>query len=88
SHAEGLGLVLQEAVMAEVPVLCSDLSVFREQLGDAGLYAPAGDPQAWAKAIIDCAGLPAEQVAAAQQQALAPDQAWQRFSQASRELLR
>lgn len=87
SRSEGLGLVLQEAVMADVPVLCSDLVVFREQLGEAGCYAPAGDTQAWAKAIIECAMLPGTQVAAAQQQALAPEQAWQSFSQASRALL-
>ncbi|MCE5981069.1 MULTISPECIES: glycosyltransferase [unclassified Pseudomonas] len=88
SHSEGLGLVLQEAVMAAVPVLCSELPVFREQLGGAGCYAPAGDPVAWAKAIIECTGQPAHQVAMSQWQALAPDQAWQSFSQASRALLR
>lgn len=74
--------------MAQVPVLCSDLSVFREQLGEAGRYAPAGDLQAWSKAIIDCATLPVDQVASAQQKALAPDLAWRSFSQASQELLR
>ncbi|CAK9891620.1 MULTISPECIES: glycosyltransferase [Pseudomonas] len=87
SHSEGLGLVLQEAVMADVPVLCSELAVFREQLGSAGRYAPAGDVAAWSDAITACVGLEASAVARAQYQALQPDEAWQRFSQTSRALL-
>ncbi|MCJ8170311.1 glycosyltransferase family 4 protein [Atopomonas sediminilitoris] len=43
SLAEGQGLVVQEAVSAGVPVLCSDLPVFIEQLGTAGVYFAAGD---------------------------------------------
>lgn len=87
SYSEGLGLVLQEAVLAGVPVLCSDLAVFREQLGEDGCYAPVGDTQAWAQAIERCAALPAVEVASAQYRALAPVQAWQTFSQTSRDLL-
>ena len=87
SHSEGLGLVLQEAVMADVPVLCSELPVFREQLGSAGYYAPAGDVGAWSNAIAACSDLQASTVANAQYQALQPEQAWQRFSQTSRALL-
>lgn len=81
SRAEGLGLVLQEAVIAGVPVLCSDLPVFHEQLDGSGCYAPVGDTRAWAAAIERCATLSTEDTAQAQHQALAPEQAWQRFSQ-------
>ncbi|KJK09031.1 MULTISPECIES: glycosyltransferase [Pseudomonas] len=87
SRSEGLGLVLQEAVMADVPVLCSDLSVFREQLGDTGGYIAVGDVAAWGEAIADCVSRDGKQVAKAQYQALAPEQAWQRFSQLSGRLL-
>lgn len=87
SRAEGLGLVVQEAVMADVPLLCSDLAVFREQLGDAGCYAPVGDVATWARTVVDCVTGDGRQVAQAQYQALAPEQAWQRFRQASIELL-
>lgn len=87
SRSEGLGLVLQEAVLADVPVLCSDLSVFREQLGDAGRYVAAGDSPAWGQAIAESVTLPPAQVAQAQYLALAPDQAWRQFSQASKSLL-
>ncbi|WP_422420673.1 glycosyltransferase [Pseudomonas sp. GZD-222] len=87
SGSEGLGLVLQEAVLADVPVLCTGLPVFREQLGDAGQYVAAGDVVAWGQAIADCMTLDGKEVAKAQYQALAPEQAWQRFSQLSRTLL-
>lgn len=86
SRAEGLGLVLQEAVIAGVPVLCSDLPVFHEQLGDSGCYAPVGDAPAWVAALQRCASLPASEIAQVQRQALAPEQAWQRFSQTLRDL--
>lgn len=88
SRAEGLGLVVQEAVTADVPVLCSDLAVFREQLGDSGCYAPVGDVTAWAQAIIDSVTGDGREVAHAQYQALAPEQGWQRLNQTSTELLR
>lgn len=87
SRSEGLGLVLQEAVLADVPVLCSDLPVFREQLGDAGHYVAVGDATAWGQAIANCVTLDGKMVAKAQYQALAPEQSWQRFSQLSSSLL-
>ncbi|MGH8379581.1 glycosyltransferase [Pseudomonas sp.] len=87
SRSEGLGLVLQEAVLADVPVLCSDLLVFREQLGDAGRYVAVGNVAAWGQEIADCVTLDGKQVAKAQYQALAPERAWQRFSQLSSNLL-
>ncbi|BBU42114.1 hypothetical protein PPTS312_00290 [Pseudomonas putida] len=41
SRSKGLGLVVQEAVMADVPVVCSDLQAFREQL-QVYRWLPAG----------------------------------------------
>lgn len=84
SRSEGLGLVLQEAVLADVPVLCSDLPVFREQLGQAGRYLPVGDESAWVRAIEECNTLNEQQTAVSQRRALDPEQAWQAFSQGSR----
>jgi len=88
SRSEGLGLVVQEAVMADVPVVCSDLQVFREQLRDTGGYLPIADESAWAEAIERCSALSASAVAAQQRQALAPEQAWQAFCNGSQSLLR
>lgn len=87
SREEGLGLVLQEAVMAGVPVLVSDLPVFREQLGEAGCYAAIGNPSVWAQAIARCVTLDADKVSGDQLRALSPEDAWQRFSMESRSLL-
>jgi glycosyltransferase involved in cell wall biosynthesis len=88
SRSEGLGLVVQEAVMADVPVVCSDLQVFREQLQDTGGYLPIADEDAWAEAIVRCTALNAPAVAARQRQALAPEQAWLAFRNGSQSLLR
>ncbi len=86
STQEGLGLILQEAVMAGVPVLTSDLPVFREQLGEAGWYAPSASAQAWGHLLERAFATSAAEVVAAQSQALAPDQAWTDFSETSRRL--
>lgn len=88
SRAEGLGLVVQEAVMADVPVICSDLPVFREQLEGAGRYLPVGDLDAWADAIAHCDACGAAALAARQRQALAPEAAWLAFQHGSASLLR
>jgi glycosyltransferase involved in cell wall biosynthesis len=87
SQSEGLGLIMQEAVMAGVPVIASELDVFREQLGDAGWYAPVEDVAAWREAIVRAFSVRADVIAADQYHALAPDQAWLDFSQTSRALL-
>ncbi|NUT85710.1 glycosyltransferase [Pseudomonas corrugata] len=87
SISEGLGLILQEAVMAGVPVLTSELAVFREQLGDMGWYAPVNDIQAWSEALVQISQASAGEVASAQHQALAPDEAWLSFSQTARQLI-
>ncbi|TFY85080.1 glycosyltransferase [Pseudomonas kairouanensis] len=87
SSSEGLGLVLQEAVMAGVPVLTSELAVFREQLADTGWYAPVDDVQAWAQLLERAFCADAGAVVAAQSEALAPEQAWQDFTTTARQLL-
>lgn len=87
SLSEGLGLIMQEAVMAGVPVLSSDLDVFREQLADSGRYAPIEDVSAWRDAIVRAFDAPCESIVGDQYRALAPDQAWLNFSQAARSLL-
>lgn len=47
SRYEGFGLPAVEAMAAGVPLLLSDLPVLRELAGDAALYAPPGDIEAW-----------------------------------------
>lgn len=88
SRAEGLGLVVQEAVIADVAVVCSDLPVFREQLQAGGYYLPVGSVAQWAQAIGRCDSANAQAMAAMQRQALAPDAAWQAFCDGSQRLLR
>ena len=87
SSSEGLGLVLQEAVMAGVPVLASELAVFREQVAEAGWYAPADDVEAWAQLLQRAFSTDAETIAATQLHALAPEQAWQDFTTTASRLL-
>ena len=53
SVAEGFGLPGAEAAAAGVTVLCSDLPVFREILGDIPIYAGVSDSYAWKTAIVD-----------------------------------
>ena len=86
STEEGLGLILQEAVMAGVPVLTSELAVFREQLGDAGWYAPADSTAAWGDLLTRAFVSSGAQVVEAQSQALAPEQAWNDFTETTRRL--
>ena len=73
--------------MADVPVIASELPVFREQLDDKGVYVAAADVNAWSAAIVSAFNASASTIAAAQYRKLAPDQAWLDFSQAVRELL-
>lgn len=86
STEEGLGLILQEAVMAGVPVLTSELAVFREQLGDAGWYAPADDVAAWRDLMGRAFAASGEAVVESQWRALAPEQAWDDFTQTTQRL--
>jgi glycosyltransferase involved in cell wall biosynthesis len=51
SWVEQFGRVAVEAMAAGVPVLASDDGSLRDVIGDAGLLVPAGDVEAWHKAI-------------------------------------
>lgn len=87
SEQEGLGLVLPEAVIAGVPVLASDLPVFREQLsGSAGLL-PLGDLTRWRNALQHTLASETNQLAETQRSGLGPEAAWLRFVTACRSLL-
>lgn len=87
SEQEGFGLVLSEAVIAGVPVLASDLAVFREQLpGDVALL-PVTQPMAWSKAIDESLRGDLNALARYQYQQLSPEVSWERFSRFYRQLL-
>ncbi|WP_047301290.1 glycosyltransferase [Pseudomonas fluorescens] len=83
---EGLGLILQEAVISGVPVLTSDLAVFREQLAESGWYAPPDDVGAWSNLMERAFSASAEVILDGQSRALAPEQAWTDFTETSRRL--
>lgn len=87
SRSEGLGLVLQEAVMAGVPVISSNLPVFVEQLGEAGIYVAPDDVAGWAAAIQRVLAGDRPALAGRQYRQLAPEQAWAAFSYGYRQLL-
>jgi glycosyltransferase involved in cell wall biosynthesis len=55
SRAEGYGLPLMEAFGLGVPVIASDLPVFRELAGDVPFYLDPIDATSWEKAILDFA---------------------------------
>lgn len=51
SFAEGFGLPAVEAARMGVPIICSDIPVFRELLGDYATYIDPHDRDGWAEAI-------------------------------------
>ena len=51
SHAEGFGLPAIEAAALSVPVICSDLAVFREILTDYPVYLRPDDIYSWSETI-------------------------------------
>jgi len=53
SFAEGFGLPLAEALASGVPVICSDIPVFREVGGEVPDYLDPLDLFAWRDAIVD-----------------------------------
>jgi glycosyltransferase involved in cell wall biosynthesis len=56
SHAEGFGLPAIEAAALSVPLLCSDLPVFREILNDYPVYLRSDDIYSWAETIKRTSG--------------------------------
>jgi glycosyltransferase involved in cell wall biosynthesis len=56
SIVEGYGLPLVEALGAGVPVIASDLPVFREIAGDRPDYLDPRDEVAWERIILDYVG--------------------------------
>jgi glycosyltransferase involved in cell wall biosynthesis len=57
SFAEGYGMPVAEALAAGVPVIASDLAVFREVAGDIPDYRDPLDGPGWASAILDYASV-------------------------------
>ncbi|WP_394398143.1 glycosyltransferase family 4 protein [Sulfitobacter sp. 1A15299] len=55
SHAEGFGLPPAEALSLGTRVLCNDLPVLHEVLGDKAVYAPLGEPYSWIRTIEEWA---------------------------------
>jgi glycosyltransferase involved in cell wall biosynthesis len=51
SVIEGFGLPLVEAMAVGLPIVASDIEVAREVAGDAAVYAPVGDAEAFAAAV-------------------------------------
>lgn len=51
SHTEGFGIPLVEALAAGIPVIASDLTVFREIAGDIPELLPANNESAWVNVI-------------------------------------
>ena len=88
SEQEGLGLVLQEAVIAGVPVLVSDLPVFREQLDGVEGFVAATNTDVWCIAITQFLLGKCGYLASRQYARLAPECAWIEFQNIYRKLLR
>ncbi len=53
---EGFGLPAVEAMVAGVPLILSDIPVLREVAGDAAVYAPPEQPEAWARTLARILG--------------------------------
>ncbi len=51
SRHEGFGLPALEAMAQGTAVVCSDIPALREVAGDAAVFAPVGDVDAWAQAL-------------------------------------
>ncbi|MCW2600292.1 MAG: glycosyl transferase, group 1 [Frankiales bacterium] len=60
SHDEGFGLPVLEALAAGTPVVASDLAAHREVGGEVAVYAPPGDPEAIAAALVGVLDAPGD----------------------------
>jgi glycosyltransferase involved in cell wall biosynthesis len=78
SFAEGFGIPVVEGAVMGVPVLCSDIPVFREVAGDNAIYFDPYDPKSLAAAIERILGDPG---AARQKAELLRESVLERFSQ-------
>ncbi len=58
SFAEGFGLPPLEAMAAGVPVVCSDIAVFREVYGSAVRYVDPASPESIARGVREVLGNP------------------------------
>lgn len=87
SRHEGLGLVIQEGVLAQVPVVTSALPVFVEQLGQAGIYAGMENVTEWVAAVERVLESDRVSLALKQYRQLAPEKSWKEFSQGYSRLL-
>jgi glycosyltransferase involved in cell wall biosynthesis len=56
SRHEGFGYPVLEAMTQGTPVVCSDLPVLRELVGDTAVTAPPGDVGAWTEALAGVLG--------------------------------
>lgn len=54
SETESFGLTLLEAMSCEVPCATTDVGGVREVVGEHGLFAPLGHPQALAEVALPC----------------------------------
>ncbi|MEZ9909394.1 glycosyltransferase family 4 protein [Vibrio sp. 10N.261.51.A3] len=50
---EGFGLVVGEGLCLDIPVVCSDIAVFKEVVGDTAMMFKVGDSDSLASAIIN-----------------------------------
>ena len=88
SFDEGFGIPLVEAMSVGTPIVVSDIPIFREIGGTAGIYADPHDPAAFAKAvkILDIPADWARHSTAAREQAALFD--WDRSADVLYEVLR
>ncbi|NVO26186.1 glycosyltransferase family 4 protein [Donghicola sp. C2-DW-16] len=53
SQAEGFGLPPAEAARHITPIVCNDLPIYREFLGNIPVYAPSGDAKLWYQTVMN-----------------------------------